>query len=105
MYVMKYLSYSHKPKEAEVQKGNVDEAQLYEEIKDPETGGATLRIITASTLSANTPDYEDVILTGADVVKNEDVNLDRGDTKSSNAYQITQCSAYGVSLPIEAGAD
>ncbi len=53
------------------------EAQLYEEIKDPETDN-----IVHTAFPATTPQYEYVMPV----------------SKSSNPYQLTQCSAYGVAL-------
>ena len=57
-------------------------AQLYEEIREPET--QTVAQTVAPRVSTIIPQYEDVTPTGR-VAKSGD-------------YQITQCSAYGVTL-------
>ena len=61
--------------------------QLYEEIKEPDRGGVAMRTIVPSA-PANASPYEEIIPAGGKVVQ----------TKTSDAYEITQCSAYGVSL-------
>ncbi len=62
------------------------EVQLYEEIKDPEMESTALTAAPmVAAASAIIPQYEDVVPVG-------------GGLKSTDPYQITQCSAYGVSL-------
>ena len=58
------------------------EAQLYEEIREPQNVAET--VATREAASATTPQYEDV-----KPVKNT--------SNSSDSYQITLCSAYGIS--------
>ncbi len=58
-----------------------DIPQLYEEIKDLQTPGTA----ASSRVAAPVPQYEDVMPAV-------------GVSKSSDSYQITQCSAYGVSV-------
>ena len=72
-----------------MKEGDVAMEQLYEEIKDP------VWLISQSTPSTNDPQYEGMIPAGTKAL---DVNIAGRDTKSNNAYQITQCSAYGISL-------
>ncbi len=64
-----------------------DIPQLYEEIKDVETKTTVGTAGTAapSRVAATVPEYEDVMLAGES-------------SKSSAPYNITLCSAYGVSL-------
>ncbi len=58
--------------------------QLYEEIRDVETETAAETAGT-SRVAAPVPEYEEVVLAGEI-------------SRSTDPYQITQCSAYGVSL-------
>ncbi len=60
----------------------------------------------SSRVAASAPKYEDVMLAGtsapsrvaAPVPQYEDMMPARKVAKSSDSYQITQCSAYGVSV-------
>ena len=58
-------------------------SQLYEEIKESDTATVahTTEAVSSSGVTAPVPEYEDALL-----------------VEEAQRYQITQCSAYGVSL-------
>ena len=57
-------------------------AQLYEEIRDLRADVAAQGITASSRRTTSAPEYEDIVPAGG----------------KTDAYQITQCSAYGVSI-------